>query len=114
MPLKASKTIKKVTAAVLFTSLISVGVLWFGSPHQHNSGIIVSWVQSIENIFYDSYFKWKTTQGDDTSLENESVVITENYDPHIFIVDIDEPSLSKLGNYNEWQRKIHADRKSVV
>lgn len=109
MPLKASKTIKKVTAAVLFTSLISVGVLWFGSPHQHNSGIIVSWVQSIENIFYDSYFKWKTTQGDDTSLENESVVITENYDPHIFIVDIDEPSLSKLGNYNEWQRKIHAE-----
>jgi adenylate cyclase len=37
------------------------------------------------------------------------VALNSNYDPDIYIVDIDEPSLAKLGNYNTWDRSIHAD-----
>src|SRR5574344_2826518 len=109
MSIKQSKNVKKTVVALVLTSIIYFGILLLGSSESYNTNFITSWVQSLENIFYDSFFKLKTDVDQSTETTGENITLTENYDPHIFIVDIDEPSLSKLGNYNEWQRKIHAD-----
>lgn len=109
MSLMQSKKVKKTVVALILTSIIYFGILLLGSSESYNTNFITSWVQSLENIFYDSFFKLKTDVDQSTESTGEKITLTENYDPHIFIVDIDEPSLSKLGNYNEWQRKIHAD-----
>lgn len=109
MSLKHSKNLKKTIIASSLTAVIYLVFLWMGSSAPYYTNIFNSWIQTFENIFYDSFFKWKTNENLSSEETGENVTLTENYDPHIFIVDIDEPSLSKLGNYNEWQRKIHAD-----
>jgi class 3 adenylate cyclase/CHASE2 domain-containing sensor protein len=108
MSWKQTKSLKKVIVAISLTSLIYFGISWVGSSAEYHTNRLNSWIQTLENIFYDSFFKWKTNEPETDEI-TENVTHTENYDPHIFIIDIDEPSLSKLGNYNEWQRKIHAD-----
>jgi Predicted transmembrane sensor domain len=50
-----------------------------------------------------------TRVDEEENYSNDKVSVSKGYDPNILIVDIDEPSLAKLGNYNEWDRSIHAN-----
>lgn len=64
--------------------------------------------ETLEYLFYDLFFKTITGKISDTK-STSSISVADQYDPYVIIVDIDEPSLAKLGNYNTWDRSIHAD-----
>ena len=94
---KISKSLKKLLTAFT-TSVILVFAIIFLSDNKFSPIPPVAYaVTKIENMFYDSYFKWASA--------NETIVPEQN----IFIVDIDETALNKFGPYNTWSRSIHAD-----
>ena len=120
MQIKFSKKIKKVLSGFSISALIVFLILIFGSTQssflpdaieqsaigkgQRNSA------EALENIFYDLFFKTSThsQKAEDEEDIHQRVSIDDSLDHNIFIVDIDEASLTKLGNYNEWDRSIHA------
>lgn len=108
MQVKLSKKTKKVGAGFFASAIIVVLILIFGSTQNNITGNTRNSAESLENLFYDLFFK-ASTSIDDEFGGNDKIKTTSNYDPSILIVDIDEPSLAKLGNYNEWDRSIHAN-----
>ncbi|WP_163438360.1 CHASE2 domain-containing protein [Fibrobacter succinogenes] len=120
MQIKFSKKIKKVLSGFSISALIVLLILVFGSTQtttlpeaiqdstlgksQRNSA------ETLENIFYDLFFKFSThsERAEDEEDTHQRVSISDSLDQNIYIVDIDEASLTKLGNYNEWDRSIHA------
>ncbi|MCQ2103903.1 MAG: CHASE2 domain-containing protein [Fibrobacter sp.] len=109
MQIKISKKVKKVASGFGISALIVVLILIFGSTQNDITGLTRNGAESLENIFYDLFFKGKTSTNDEEDLVDEKVSLENNSDPNIIIVDIDEPSLAKLGPYNEWDRSIHAN-----
>ena len=121
MQIKFSKKIKKVLSGFLISALIVFLILVFGStqssflPESLEESIIGktqrNGAEALENIFYDLFFKTSThsARADEEDYNtHQRVSITDSLDQNIYIVDIDEASLTKLGNYNEWDRSIHA------
>lgn len=120
MQIKFSKKIKKVLSGFCISAVIVLSILIFGSMQnsylpdaiedsalgkaQRNSA------EALENIFYDLFFKSSThsEKAEDEEDTHQRVTISDSVDQNIYIVDIDEASLTKLGNYNEWDRSIHA------
>lgn len=109
MALKLSKNAKKLTYCAIITAITVCSILIFGSTQNEITGVTRTGAESLENIFYDLFFKKSTYKEPLEISQNNKVTITTSYDPSILIVDIDEPSLTKLGNYNEWNRSIHAN-----
>lgn len=109
MRAKISKTLKKLAVGLLSTAGIFFCVILFATPQEPILEFTKNGADAVENFFYDLYFKTITLRSLDSNYTDNKVSITKNYDPNIFIVDIDEPSLTKLGNYNEWDRSIHAN-----
>ena len=112
MQIKFSKKIKKVLSGFSISAVIVLIILILGSTQNDIQGSTRNGAESLENIFYDLFFK-AATHSDKADDEEESsthrrVSISDSLDPNIYIVDIDEASLTKLGNYNEWDRSIHA------
>ena len=121
MQIKFSKKIKKVLSGFLISALIVFLILVFGStqssflPESLEESIIGktqrNGAEALENIFYDLFFKTSThsARADEEDYNtHQRVSISDSLDQNIYIVDIDEASLTKLGNYNEWDRSIHA------
>ena len=120
MQIKFSKKIKKVLSGFSISALLVFFTLIFGSTQSSflPDTIVQSAIgktqrngaESLENIFYDLFFKTSThsQKAEDEEDIHQRVSIDDSLDQNIFIVDIDEASLTKLGNYNEWDRSIHA------
>ena len=87
-------------------------ILIFGSTQNDIQGSTRNSAEAMENIFYDLFFKAATHSEkaveDEEDNTHKRVSISDSLDQNIYIVDIDEASLTKLGNYNEWDRSIHA------
>lgn len=109
MQIKISKKIKKVASGFSISALIVFIILIFGSTQNEITGLTRNGAESLENIFYDLFFKGITSTKDEDDVVDEKISLENNSDPSIIIVDIDEPSLAKLGPYNEWDRSIHAN-----
>ncbi|MBQ5611985.1 MAG: CHASE2 domain-containing protein [Fibrobacteraceae bacterium] len=108
--IKLKKPVKKILAALLSSTFLTLLVVLFSSPSITPFPQVAEWVEKLENIFYDSLFKWASlTSENEETVETEGVTVSQLADPNIYIVDIDEPSLVKLGPYNTWSRNIHAD-----
>ncbi len=105
-----SKRVKKTFVACAAAALFTFAVIFFSDTNIAVFQPIVAGIQKIENMFYDSYFKFVSLQDEDNvSREGSNVSVSEYADQNIFIVDIDEYSLNKLGQYNSWSRDIHAN-----
>ena len=115
MQIKFSKKVKKVLSGFSISAFIVLVILVFCNTQgdfqlplfekfQRNSA------EALENIFYDLFFKTSThsDRAEDEEDAHQRVSISDSLDQNIYIVDIDEASLAKLGNYNEWDRSIHA------
>ena len=109
MQVKLSKKLKKLLIGAFFTAALVVLILFFGNVQNPQVDITRNGAESVEYLFYDMFFKVKTGKTRDMVGTDDRVALNSNYDPDIYIVDIDEPSLAKLGNYNTWDRSIHAD-----
>lgn len=108
MQLKISKKVKKLSLGLLSTAFIVSVVLVFGNVQNPYFGISKASAESLEYLFYDLFFKVSTGKTSENNVES-SETISSAQDPNIIIVDIDESSLEKLGNYNEWDRTNHAN-----
>lgn len=108
MQIKVSKFFKKVASGFSISALLVFIILVFGSTQNEITGLTRNGAEALENIFYDLFFKGVTKDKSEDGLVNDKVSLENNSDPNIIIVDIDEPSLAKLGPYNEWDRSIHA------
>ena len=122
MRIKISKQTKKILSGVIGSAVVVAFLIVFGSSQNKITGFTRNAAESFENIFYDLFAKGVTSENQDEVLDgdfelmdkenqtgNAKIKLANNYDPNILIVDIDEPALSKLGPYNEWDRFIHAD-----
>ena len=109
MATKLSKGKKKLFAGIISCVILTICIILFSSTQDVKLEFTRSSAETFENNFYDLFFKATTSVDDDETFADDKVAISKNYDPNIFIVDIDEPSLTKLGNYNEWDRSIHAN-----
>lgn len=108
--IKISKRIKKVASGLLISAFFVFIILIFGSTQNDITGMTRNGAESLENIFYDLFFKGVTnTKDEEDEQVDDKISLENNSDPNIIIVDIDEPSLAKLGPYNEWDRSIHAN-----
>ena len=111
MQIKFSKKIKKVLSGFSISAFIVLIILIFGSTQNDIQGSTRNSAEAMENIFYDLFFKAATHSEKAEEEEDNThkrVSISDSLDQNIYIVDIDEASLTKLGNYNEWDRSIHA------
>ena len=112
MQIKFSKKIKKVLSGFSISAFIVLMILIFGSTQHDIQGSTRNSAEAMENIFYDLFFKAATHSEkaveDEEDNTHKRVSISDSLDQNIYIVDIDEASLTKLGNYNEWDRSIHA------
>ena len=111
MQIKFSKKIKKVLSGFSISAFIVLMILIFGSTQNDIQGSTRNSAEAMENIFYDLFFKAATHSEKAVEEEDNThkrVSISDSLDQNIYIVDIDEASLTKLGNYNEWDRSIHA------
>ncbi|MCF0216247.1 MAG: CHASE2 domain-containing protein [Fibrobacteraceae bacterium] len=109
MKIKISKKIKKPIVGVTASSVIVVLILIFGSTQNSIHGVTRNGAEAMENIFYDLFYKTITGKGEVEDRSDDKVTINEDFDPNIKVVDIDERSLQKYGNYNEWDRSVHAN-----
>ena len=109
MQIKLSKKLKKLLIGFGLTSVLVFLILFLGNVQNPQLDGVRNGAESLEYLFYDMFFKVKTGKTHNLADMNEKNALNSNYDPNIFIVDIDEPSLAKLGNYNTWDRSIHAD-----
>jgi len=108
MSVKVSKKAKKVIAGFVASAIVVFLILIFGNTQNMITATTRNSAESLENLFYDLFFKVATGVEDNIGA-NDKIKTSGNYDPSILIVDIDEPALAKLGNYNEWDRSIHAN-----
>lgn len=111
MQIKFSKKLKKVLSGFSVSALIVLIIIIFGSTQNDIQGSTRNSAEAMENIFYDLFFKAATHSekaDEDDNSTHKRVSISDSLDQNIYIVDIDEASLTKLGNYNEWDRSIHA------
>ena len=112
MQIKFSKKIKKVLSGFSISAFIVLIILIFGSTQNDIQGSTRNSAEAMENIFYDLFFKAAThsekAEEEEEDNTHKRVSISDSLDQNIYIVDIDEASLTKLGNYNEWDRSIHA------
>ena len=104
-----SKRLKKILSGFIASTLVVTVILVFGSTQNEMVGITRNSAEALENIFYDLFFKGRSFVDDHDIGISDKITIAEGYDPSILIVDIDEPSLEKLGPFNEWDRDIHAN-----
>ncbi len=105
-----SKPVRKFMLAFLLGAGLTILVLLFSNPYNTPVPRVALWVNNLENLFYDSFFKWESlTSEDEETAEGEGVILSRQSDESIYIVDIDEASLAKLGQYNSWSRDIHAE-----
>lgn len=104
-----SKSTKKLLAGTISSALITLSLFLIATSQNDVFGFAQSGEETLENNFYDLFFKAVTSVDAENNYSDEKVSISKSYDPNILIVDIDEPSLAKLGNYNEWNRSIHAN-----
>lgn len=105
-----SKHFKKFSLGIITGACLTAAVLLLANPYNSPIPRVSLWINNLENLFYDSYFKWESRNTEDEqTAEGEGVVFSKQSDESIYVVDIDEPSLAKLGQYNSWSRKIHAD-----
>ena len=108
MQAKISKKLKKILSGFIISAIVIFCVLIFGSTQNNIANSTQNSADSIENLFYDLFFKGSTYIEDNETAPGDKITLSDNYDPGILIVDIDEPSLEKLGPFNEWDRDIHA------
>ena len=106
---KLLKKIKKVVVGLIFTSIIIFLVLLLGNSQDPYIDVTRTAAEDMENIFYDQFFKIKTGKTFEKLEKDGKVAMSHSFEPNIMIVDIDENALTKLGNYNEWDRSIHAN-----
>ena len=109
MQIKLSKKIKKLLIGFGLTSVLVFFILFLGNVQNPQLDGVRNGAESLEYLFYDMFFKVKTGKTHNLEETGDKNALNSHYDPNIFIVDIDEPSLAKLGNYNTWDRSIHAD-----
>ena len=111
MAQKKSKNQKKLFIALTRSAIAVTFIHIFGNSQKksvENQKNLTA-AESMENIFYDQFFKKITEVVDTTGFKDGVVMEMEQYnDPNIIIADIDEKSLERLGNYYEWDRSIHA------
>ena len=108
MGFKISKKAKKIVVGFVFSALAIFLILYFGNTQREYNTNSKNAVEMAENLFYDLFFKASTAINEEEE-STDKIKVSTNYDPNILIVDIDEPALTKLGNYNEWDRSIHAN-----
>ena len=111
MAQKSSKNLKKLIIALSLSVIAVTLILIFGNSQikSDDNQKNLTAAESMENIFYDQFFKRITEVVDSTGVKDGVVMEMEQYnDPNIIIADIDEKSLERLGNYYEWDRSIHA------
>jgi adenylate cyclase len=106
---KLPKRLKKILAGFTASTIVVIAILIFGSTQNDMTGTSRESAESLENIFYDLFFKGRSFVDDHDIGLSDKITIADGYDPSILIVDIDEPSLEKLGPFNEWDRDIHAN-----
>jgi len=109
MQIKLSKKLKKLLIGFGLTSGLVFLILFLGNVQNPQLDGVRNGAESLEYLFYDMFFKVKTGKTHNLEETGDKNALNSHYDPNIFIVDIDEPSLAKLGNYNTWDRSIHAD-----
>ncbi len=109
MQIKLSKKLKKLLIGFGLTSVLVFLILFLGNVQNPQLDGIRNGAESLEYLFYDMFFKVKTGKTHNLEETGDKNALNSHYDPNIFIVDIDEPSLAKLGNYNTWDRSIHAE-----
>ena len=109
MQIKVSKKLKKLLIGFGLTFGLVFLILYLGNVQNPQLDATRNGAESLEYLFYDMFFKVKTGKTHNLEDIGDKNALNSNYDPNIFIVDIDEPSLAKLGNYNTWDRSIHAD-----
>ena len=106
---KILKKIKKILVGSVITSVIVFLILLLGNSQDPYIDFTKTAAQDMENIFYDQFFKIKTGKTFEKLEKDGKVSMSHSFEPNIMIVDIDENALTKLGNYNEWDRSIHAN-----
>ncbi|MFA6836237.1 MAG: CHASE2 domain-containing protein [Fibrobacteraceae bacterium] len=105
---KVSKSLKKAIIGATIGLLLVVIVVFFSAPTKTDRFVTALWTHRLENLFYDAFFQWATNREVPKGDANKPIH-NDNFSSDIIIVDIDENSLSKLGNYNSWTRDIHTD-----
>lgn len=105
---KLSKSVKKAIIGVSFGTALLALIITLSAPPRAEKLITARWTHRLENLFYDAYFQWITAK-EIPETQSDKVQYNDNFSNDVIIVDIDENSLTKLGNYNTWTRKIHAD-----
>ena len=103
------KKIKKIVVGVIITSFILFLILLLGNAQDPYVEVTRTAAEDLENFFYDQFFKIKTGKTFEKLEKDGKVSMSHSFEPNIIIVDIDENALTKLGNYNEWDRSIHAN-----
>ena len=106
---KLLKKIKKILVGGIITSVIVFLILLLGNSQDPYIDVTRTAAEDMENIFYDQFFKIKTGKTFEKLEKEGKVAMSHSFEPNIMIVDIDENALTKLGNYNEWDRSIHAN-----
>ena len=109
MSKKILKKIKKIVVGVVITSFILFLILLLGNAQDPYVDVARTAAEDMENFFYDQFFKIKTGKTFEKLEKDGKVAMSHSFEPNIIIVDIDENALTKLGNYNEWDRSIHAN-----
>ena len=109
MSKKILKKIKKIVVGVIITSFILFLILLLGNAQDPYVEVTRTAAEDLENFFYDQFFKIKTGKTFEKLEKDGKVSMSHSFEPNIIIVDIDENALTKLGNYNEWDRSIHAN-----
>jgi adenylate cyclase len=67
-------------------------------------------IQNFEQVVYDWCFTVKFIIDESMSFEDANTFkVDRTIEPRIVLVDIDEASLDKLGDYRKWPRTHHAD-----
>jgi len=105
---KMLKRLKKLAASSVASAILVFLILLFMNVQDPYIGSARAAAESFEYLFYDEFFKIKTGKVNEVDKASKKVTLSTNYDSDILIVDIDENSLGKLGNYNTWDRSTHA------
>ena len=105
---KILKKIKKIVVGLVITAVLLFLILLLGNSQDPYIDVTRTAAEDLENFFYDQFFKIKTGKTFEKLEKDGKVLMSHSFEPNIIIVDIDENALTKLGNYNEWDRSIHA------
>ena len=109
MSKKILKKIKKIVVGLVITAVLLFLILFLGNSQDPYIDVTRTAAEDMENFFYDQFFKIKTGKTFEKLEKDGKVSMRHSFEPNIIIVDIDENALTKLGNYNEWDRSIHAN-----